>query len=86
MIDFTDKTSEKSGTPINRSNLMAIQGFIGNKIIVNADGSITETNSIGETLTTSKNENGSITEVFVGEKTISRTTTINKNGIEVIVV
>lgn len=27
MIDFLDKTSEKNGTPINRDNMMAIQGF-----------------------------------------------------------
>ena len=29
MVEFVDKTSEQLGTPINRDNMMAIQGFIG---------------------------------------------------------
>ena len=77
MIDFVDKTSEQNGTPINRENLMAIQGFIASDTVFNADGSITEINSKGETLTTVFNADGSITETFVGEKTISKTTTFN---------
>lgn len=80
MIDFKDKTSEENGTPINRENLMAIQGFIANNTVFNDDGSITETNSKGETLTTTFNSNGSITETFVGEKTISKKTTFNSDG------
>ena len=44
------------------------------------DGSITETNGIGQTKTTVFNENGSITETFVGEKTIIKTTTFNIDG------
>ena len=31
MIEFIDKTSEQAGTPINRENLMAMQGFIKTK-------------------------------------------------------
>ena len=80
MIDFIDKTTEQNGTPINRENLMAIQGFIANNIVFNADGSITETNGKGETLTTVFNNDGSITETFVGEKTITKTTTFNTDG------
>ena len=80
MIDFIDKTSERNGTPINRENLMAIQGFVANKTVFNDDGSITETNSKGETLTTVFNTDGSITETFVGEKTITKTTTFNADG------
>lgn len=80
MIDFIDKTTEQNGTPINRENLMAIQGFIANNTVFNNDGSITETNSKNETLTTVFNENGSITETFVGEKTITKTTTFNSDG------
>ena len=60
MVDFKDKTSEENGTPINRENLMAMQGFIANNTVFNADGSITET--------------------FVGEKTITKTTTFNSDG------
>lgn len=79
MKEFVDKTSEQSGTPINRANLMALQGFqaktynfIGNKVI--------ETNSDGETLTTTFNNDGSITETFSGEKEITKTTIFNADG------
>ena len=80
MIDFIDKTTEQNGTPINRANLMAIQGFQAQNTVFNADGSITETNGKGETLTTVFNNDGSITETFVGEKTITKTTTFNTDG------
>ena len=60
MIEFIDKTSTVSGTPINRVNLMAIQGFIAKTTVFNTDGSITET--------------------FVGSKTITMTTTFNDDG------
>lgn len=80
MKEFIDKTTEQSGTPINRETLMAMQGFIGTTTIFNEDGSITETNSDGETVTTNFNEDGSITEVFTGEKTITKTITFNADG------
>lgn len=80
MIDFIDKTSEQNGTPINRENLMAIQGFIASNTVFNADGSITETNSKGEKLTTKFNSDGNITEIFVGEETITKTTIFNADG------
>ena len=80
MVDFIDKTSEENGTPINRENLMALQGFIATNTVFRADGSIVETNSKGETLTTTFNADGSITETFVGEKTITKTTIFNANG------
>lgn len=83
MIDFVDKTSEQNGTPINRENLMAMQGFIANNTVFNNDGSITETNGKGEVLTTVFNDDGTITETFVGvvgEKTITKITTFNADG------
>lgn len=80
MIDFKDKTTEQSGTPINRENMMAIQGFVANNTVFNADGSITETNDNGEVLTTRFNEDGTISETFVGEKTITKTTIFNGDG------
>lgn len=80
MVDFKDKTSEAKGTPINRAALMAIQGFQAKTTTFNADGSITETNADGHTLTTQFNEDGSITETFVGEKTITKTTTFGEDG------
>lgn len=79
MIDFIDKTTEQNGTPINRANLMAIQGFQAQNTVFNADGSITQTNSSGQTLTTTFGEN-TITETFVGKKTISKKTTFNDDG------
>ena len=80
MKEFIDKTSTQSGTPINRANLMAIQGFMAKNTVFNADGSITEQNGSGETLTTKFNADGSITETFVGTKTIVKTTTFNSDG------
>jgi hypothetical protein len=80
MKEFIDKTTSVSGTPINRANLMAIQGFIAKTIVFNANGSIVETNGNGETLTTVFNTDGSITETFVGSKTITKTTTFNTDG------
>lgn len=87
MIEFIDKTSEQSGTPINRENLMALQGFENNNISIEENGNvttITETNNDGHTLTTVVTENAdgstTIVETFVGEKTITKTTTINADG------
>lgn len=59
---------------------MAIQGFIAQTTVFNADGSITETNSKGQTKTTSFEDDGTVKEVFVGEKTITKITTFNDDG------
>lgn len=80
MIEFIDETSEKLGTEFSRENMMALQGFIANNIVFNDDGSITETNSKDEILTTTFNEDGTIIEIFEGEKTITKTTTFNADG------
>ena len=80
MQEFIDETTEKQGTPINRKNLMAIQGFINQNTTVNADGSIVQVNSDGQRLTTTFNDDGSITETFVGEKTITKTTSFGLDG------
>ena len=79
MYDFIDKTSTAAGTKINRKALMAVQGFIAKTTTFNSNGSITETNSDGQTLTTVFYGN-SITETFTGEKTITKTTTFNDDG------
>lgn len=81
MIEFIDKTSQRAGTPINRANLMALQGFMAKTTVFNNDGSIVETNANGETLTTVFNDDGSITETFVGKQTITKTTTFTDNGV-----
>lgn len=79
MVDFIDKTSEQSGTPINRKNLMAMQGFQA-KTTVFKDNTITETSADGQKLITTFNDDGSITEKFIGEKTIIKTTTFDSDG------
>ena len=79
------------GTPINRENLMALQGFENNNvdIVENEDGSYTttEVNNDNHTLTVTivENEDGSITigETFSGEKTITKITTINSEGTQI---
>ena len=91
MIDFIDKTTEQAGTPINRENLMALQGMENNNvdIVENNDGSITitETNNDNHILTVNiiENDDGStvIVETFVGDKTITKTTTINADGTQI---
>ena len=85
MIEFIDKTSEQEGTPINRDNLMAMQGFIGTSTTFNRDGSITEINAKGETLMTVFNRDGSITETFIREKTITKTTSFSGNTISEVI-
>lgn len=80
MIEFIDKTSAGTGTPINRQNMMAIQGFDRVTTTFNADGSITEVNGRGETKTTTFQNDGSIVETFVGEKQIKKTTMFLANG------
>lgn len=68
------------GTPVNRSTLMALQGFVAKTTRFNEDGSIVETNEVGHTKTTTFNSDGSITETFVGETTIIKKTTFNEDG------
>lgn len=72
------------GTIINRAAMLSVQGFEPSTITVNSDGSITETNSKGQTLKTYISENGEITEVFSGVKTVTKTTKCsNGNLVEV---
>ena len=80
MRDFIDKTSTRSGTPMNRDYLMALQGFDAKSTVFNQDGSILETNSKGETLTTIFGSDNSIMEIFVGTKTITKKTTFDEKG------
>lgn len=78
MIEFIDKTSEQNGTPINRKNLMAIQGYAYENVVFGAN-SITKTNADGhkETITFEKNK---IIRTIEGKKTITLTTTFTENG------
>jgi hypothetical protein len=78
--EFIDKTAGQSGTKINRKNMLAVQGFLNNTTVFQGDNRIIETNSDGETLTTIFNSDGTITEIFVGEKTITKTTSFLADG------
>lgn len=80
MIEFVDKTTTQSGTPINRANLMALQGFVAKTTVFNSDGSIVETNNKGETLTIVFNSDGSITETFKGKYTMTKVTSFDADG------
>lgn len=81
MYNFVDKTSTVAGTKMNRRAMMAIQGFFGNTIVFNQDGSITETNADNQIKTTTFNADGSITEVFTADGlTITKNTIFNSDG------
>lgn len=77
MKEFIDKTSEQDGTPINRENMMAIQGFSN-------CNTYEDVNELGEKqiiedyidrnekfITTFKTD-GRIEEKFIGEKVIAK--------------
>jgi len=76
-----DDDPSEAGTHINRSLLMAMQGFVAGKTTFNADGSITETGATG-TKVTVFNSDGSIVETFTGTNgsVIKKTTTFNSDG------
>lgn len=80
MIDFIDKTDTAAGTPLNRANLMGIQGFQSKNTVFNSDGSITETTADGQTQTVKFEKDGSITQKFIGTKTITKKITFNDDG------
>lgn len=82
MIEFIDKTEMQSGTPVNRKNLLAMQGFLSQEIVFReSDGAILITNEDGQVHTIIFNDDGTITETFSGEKTITKTTRFEGNNI-----
>ena len=80
MKDFIDNIpNEVSGTPINRANLMASQGFqIGTSNIAKTSDGYVETNADGHTLSTVFNSDGTITQVFTGSVIGSSTLILTK--------
>ena len=84
MKDFIDKTDTVAGTPINREAMMAVQGFIGNTVSFSG-GNIVETNADGHTKTVVFNDDGSITETFIGDKTITKTTIFDGDTIREVI-
>lgn len=80
MVEWIDETNGQLGTEFSRANMMAVQGFESIKTVFKSDGSIVETNALGQTLTTTFNSDGSIIEKFVGDKIITKTTIFNSDG------
>lgn len=80
MIEFIDETAEREGTPLNRANLMGMQGFVPSTTVFGSDGTITETSTSGHSLVTRFNNDGSISETFTGEKVITKTTYFDDDG------
>ena len=81
--DFEEVPGEVTdeGTEITRSLLMAMQGFVGKKIVFHDDQHITETNSAGDTMTTVFYDDGTIVETFTsGQLSISKKTVFNADG------
>lgn len=77
MREFLDETTEKDGTDINRSNMMAVQGY-QNENVTFGD-TITKVNDKGE-IETINFVGNQIFKTFVGEKTIKQTITFVENG------
>ena len=74
-------TETAEGTDVNRTALMALQGFCANETVFNSDGSITETNADLDTKVTVFNSDGSITETFTSDGiSIAKQTTFNADG------
>lgn len=85
-IDGAEKTigfpdGWQDGTVVNRDAMMAIQGFDNVTTTFNTNGSITETNGLGETCVTTFNADGSITETFTANgQTMIHKTIFNSDG------
>lgn len=80
-VEMADDPTEE-GTTLNREAFMNLQGFGYNHTHFNDDGSISETNALGETVITSFNEDGSITEIFTNANglKIGKKTSFNDDG------
>lgn len=78
MRDFIDKTASKSGTKINRSAMLAVQGYQKESVVF-GENSIVKTNDKNEVETITF-PNNTIKKVFVGEKTVTQTITFTENG------
>lgn len=86
LIDGAEQNVEypegwEHGTPLNRANIMAMQGFGACETAFNADGSITEIFQDASTKKTVFNADGSITETFTaGSQTMIKNTSFNDDG------
>ena len=73
----------EEGTDVDRELLMNVQGFYASTIVFNDDGSITETNADGDTVTTTFPEGAIAVDTFKQTstgQTIAVKTTIDETG------
>lgn len=84
MIDFIDKTAEKNGTPINRVNMMAIQGFTDFTTTFEDNVLASEVYDDGSTYIAVEDDDKNIIETFTGpapdKKTIIKKTIFKEDG------
>lgn len=80
-LKYAPDELETEPTSINRSLLMAMQGFTACNTAFNTDGSITESGDTGTQVTTF-NSDGSITQIFTNLDglTIGKNTVFNSDG------
>lgn len=79
-VEFADEATE-TGTPINRDNMMAVQGLVESVTTFNSDGSISTTYSDNSVNTFTFNADGTINENFTnGTQIINKKTTFNADG------
>ena len=85
MKEFIDTTPNEQGTPINRSNMMAMQGFVASTYEYYIDENdylaIKQTNADGEVLITYKDEYGNYVQKLIGQKTIEKHTVFHWTGV-----
>ena len=74
-------TITDEGTAVNRTLLMALQGFEAQTTVFNSDDSITETNASGHTKVTTFPDTDTVVETFTaGGISMVKTTTFNIDG------
>lgn len=80
IVEFADEPTE-TGTPINRDNMMAIQGLDGSLTVFNSDNTIDTTYSDGTVVKVIFNSDGTISETVTNNiQIINKKTTFNADG------
>ena len=79
-VEFADNPTDE-GTPINRDNIMVVQGLDSSLTNFNSDGTITTNYSDGTIVKVTFNPDGTILETVTNDaQIINKKTTFNANG------
>lgn len=79
-VEFADNPTDE-GTPINRDNIMAVQGLDSSLTNFNSDGTITTNYPDGTIVKVTFNPDGTILETVTNDaQIINKKTTFNANG------